>query len=329
MGNRNAANAGWQSVVEQLQSTVTAGHSEASFFLWEGAKDHIIVEMRGDSLVVRSKQYTQSNASMEDVDDQTLVSARLAITSAAEELMYDDADIQIERFANFIAFQADVLFQRSPLSTPCHSGVMISPDPTFRSFSWPSFFASQSGMFLFVQGTVIPALLELDLPIGRCLLLMLLFRWMSEEAAWFGVLKPAIASALASQDGKFWCPFLDAMKRELSEYPFPGRMFSTRDARRPSHLHLDDVQNQALLAQNRGCRCVGLGADPCPRDGRTNTHICQMPHAWSTILLACARGWGEKEASIEACFWEGLAGLNDYVTSQIEGIGQFWGKFVV
>ena len=158
---------------------------------------------------------------------------------------------------------------------------------------------------------------------------MLLFRWMSEEAAWFGVLKPAIASALASQHGQFWGPFLDAMKRELSEYPFPGRMFSTRDARRPSHLHLDDVQNQALLAQNCGCRCVGLGADPCPRDGRTNTHICQMPHAWSAILLASARGWGEKEASIETCFWEGLAGLNDYVTSQIQGIGQFWGKFVV
>ena len=76
-----------------------------------------------------------------------------------------------------------------------------------------------------------------------------------------------------------------------------------------------------------GCRCARLGLPPCPRDEKANSHICQIPHAWSSALLQHARSWGSAESAIDDQFWKGLGGSSRFVAENVAGIGPFWAKF--
>ena len=193
-GNQNATGLSkWQSFAKHLRSEIQAGQSETSFFLWEGAGDDITLEFCRDSLVVRPKPSKPSNAHKHSLDPQTRDSAHCALAAAIEELEYDGAQILPDRFADFAHFQADVLFQSSPLRG---YGFMPSPDPVFLSYVWPCFFACQCNSSIFVRDVIIPSLLRASLPAGRCLVIILIFRWMSEESAWHDVVQPALTHAV-------------------------------------------------------------------------------------------------------------------------------------
>ena len=101
----------------------------------------------------------------------------------------------------------------------------------------------------------------------------------------------------------------------------------TREARRPCHGSSETSSPRLQTMRDPGCRCARLGLPPCPRDEKANSHICQIPHAWSSALLQHARSWGSAESAIDDQFWKGLGGSSRFVAENVAGIGPFWAKF--